>query len=263
MVNDTQGAGVEQKGPKSTKSPAFQFYPRDFLSSGKVDQMPMTERGAYITLLSRCWLDNGLPLAMPELAAMVRMRPSAFEKMWKNSQIGKCFAVRAGRFHNDRLDHEREVQSAHSKKQKANADKRWESHGNATAVPDGDTSHASGNALRSLPLLQSASASAQQGGAPLHQSHRSHAACGRVCVPATLHGEFVRRRNTPAADAELRAWYGDVQRAWMDGPHATVEPGEPFAFWRARYAEQWPAANSQAARDNRPAWVQRAKGAIK
>ncbi len=79
--------------------------------------------------------------------------------------------------------------------------------------------------------------------APLHdRSHRTHAHCGRVCLHASQFSEFVRRRNHPDADREIRDWALTVEREWGPaGPRAREEPGDPFAFWKARYAEQWPA----------------------
>ena len=38
-------------GKKENKSPAFQFYARDFLADMKVQLMSMEQRGMYITLL--------------------------------------------------------------------------------------------------------------------------------------------------------------------------------------------------------------------
>ena len=74
--------------------------------------------------------------------------------------------------------------------------------------------------------------------APIHDtSHRKHAHCGRVCLPAALFGEFVRRRNHDGADREIRDWALGIEREWADKPD---EPGEPFEFWKARYAEKWP-----------------------
>lgn len=126
------------------KSPAFQFYPKDFLSSSKVSLMPMTERGVYITLLSRCWLDNGLPMDLKTLAGFAKMKQAQFEKMWKNGQIGSCFSERDGRFHNTRLDEERQKQDHNRRRQTDNAQRRWQSHGNATALPEQHVSHESG-----------------------------------------------------------------------------------------------------------------------
>jgi hypothetical protein len=79
------------------------------------------------------------------------------------------------------------------------------------------------------------------GPAPLHTTHRHHAACGRICVPAALHSQFVRNRNHPDSDQELRAWYLEVEREWSVGVHQHDSPGaDEFAFWRSRFEEQWP-----------------------
>jgi uncharacterized protein YdaU (DUF1376 family) len=126
---------VDMAPSKSTKAPAFQFFPRDFLSSPKVDRMAMVERGAYITLLARCWLDNGLPTDMKDLAHYCRMKPSQFERMWSNGKIHECFYERGGKFHNERLDIERLKQKANRQRQSDNAKAGWEKRGIAVALP--------------------------------------------------------------------------------------------------------------------------------
>ena len=90
-------------------------------------------------------------------------------------------------------------------------------------------------------------------GAPIHDnSHRKHAHCGRVCLPASLFSEFVRRRNHADADREISDWALEIEREWSDGPRASDEPGDPFEFWKARYSEKWPSSKV----DSRvPAWA--------
>lgn len=110
---------------KSTKSPAFQFYPRDFLSSRKVDRMSMTERGIYITLLAHCWIDRGLPTDLSELAAACRMKRDQFERVWSKGVLNQCFELRGDRFVNPRLEVERKAQAEYSRKQREKAEKRW------------------------------------------------------------------------------------------------------------------------------------------
>lgn len=104
----------------SERSPAFQFYPKDFLSSTKVDQMSMTERGVYITLLSRCWLDHGLPTDQKALAKMVRMKTAQFERMWDHSILRACFVEKDGKLLNERMERERAGQAEYRAKQAAN-----------------------------------------------------------------------------------------------------------------------------------------------
>lgn len=82
-------------------------------------------------------------------------------------------------------------------------------------------------------------------GAPIHdRSHMKHALCGRVCLHAEQFGNFVRRRNVPNADQEIRTWAAGVIDEWTTGAQATTEPGDEFDFWRSRYAERWPATTA-------------------
>lgn len=94
--------------------------------------------------------------------------------------------------------------------------------------------------------------------APLHdRSHFKHAVCGRVCLHASLYGEFVRRRNHPDADAEVRKWADETIDAWTSGEHAGDEPGDPFEFWKLQYAARWPATLQATGTDRRtPQWAQ-------
>ena len=154
----------------SKRSPAFQFYARDFLSSPKVDRMAMTERGAYITLLSRCWLDNGLPTDLSELAYFCRMKPSQFERMWKNGKISQCFHERGGKLHNERLDVERKKQAHNRQRQTDNANARWQKRGNATEMPP----HQSGIARAHAPAAESNSNSDQQSSSALKRKEESN-----------------------------------------------------------------------------------------
>ena len=50
------------------KSPAFQWYPTDYLGSQRVQMMTLEEEGAYCRLLWSCWQHGSIP-SEPELAA--------------------------------------------------------------------------------------------------------------------------------------------------------------------------------------------------
>jgi uncharacterized protein YdaU (DUF1376 family) len=103
------------------KSPAFQFYPGDYLSSSRVQRMSMTERGVYVTLLSFQWLDGSLPNDMRRLSQMVGMKQAQFDRMWKNGPLNECFVpTEDGRLVNTRLESERQKQLAFRERQQAN-----------------------------------------------------------------------------------------------------------------------------------------------
>lgn len=97
---------------------------------------------------------------------------------------------------------------------------------------------------------------ARAGAAPLvDRTHRTHALCGRVCLPSGLFQEFLRRRNHPQADTEIRRWAAGVIDAWTTGAHAQEEPGDVFGFWRRQYDDRWPAPQA-GPKSRAPKWLQ-------
>jgi uncharacterized protein YdaU (DUF1376 family) len=113
------------------RSPAFQFYPKDFLSSSHVQRMTLTEIGVYIVLLSHAWLSGGVPAEMPELAKLVKMPTARFAKMWSGA-LSECFEIKDGRLVNSRLESERQKQNAYREKQAEHGKKG----GRRVAFPD-------------------------------------------------------------------------------------------------------------------------------
>lgn len=115
-------------------SPAFQFYPDDFLGSSKVAVMTPTEIGVYVLLLCMDWNGHGITYNPKLLARFCRVSESEFLSAWE--VVGPCFEAREdGKLYNPRLVREREKQAAYRAKQKAASDARWDSHRNATAMP--------------------------------------------------------------------------------------------------------------------------------
>lgn len=118
------------------KAPAFQFYPKDFLSDERVLVMTHTERGIYITFLCVCWLEGSLPADVKGLARIAGMLPTRFEKLWQGP-LCRCFQAREdGRLTHKRLDMEREKQSRFLRRQTDAAASRWHRSGIASAMPN-------------------------------------------------------------------------------------------------------------------------------
>lgn len=110
------------------------------------------------------------------------------------------------------------------------------------ARPDLGDAQPGGSGSGSGSSTHTPTASARVPIAGYRNEHRTHAECGRVCLPAFLFSEFVRRRGTPDADAVVRQWAGEVLVAWRE---RAEEPGDALAFWRARYDERWPSHGAQ------------------
>jgi len=159
---------------KRTTSPAFQFYPNEFLGSSKVRRMSMTERGIYITLLCSCWLDGSLPNNLTEIAETLHLKESHFRKVWAHV-LHECFAERGGRLVNIRLEGERKKQADYRKKQKENAAKGWDGRRNATASPPQQSGNAGGQAVGNALLLQSSSSSSSSFASSSSERESTHA----------------------------------------------------------------------------------------
>ena len=86
--------------------PAFQFYPADFLADINVQAMSMEERGVYITALSHCWIEDGLPVGSRVVEGWFKQYPT----------IANCFIEKDGKYRNRRLDKERNKQLEWRKK---------------------------------------------------------------------------------------------------------------------------------------------------
>ena len=91
-----------------SKSPAFQFYPSDFLS-GTVAMFSLEETGLYSVLLAFDWSLNGLPKDVEKLARLTRTSRRKFRALWTN--VSACFVERDGRYFNPRLELERSRQA--------------------------------------------------------------------------------------------------------------------------------------------------------
>lgn len=97
---------------RKPKSPAFQFYPGDFLADPKVQAMRAEEVGAYLLLLCAEWLDGPLPDDQGFLARVCRLGAAEFAQAWQ--ALGRCFRPsedRPGYLENPRLERERAFQA--------------------------------------------------------------------------------------------------------------------------------------------------------
>ena len=94
------------------KSPAFQFYPGDWLSSAKIACMTLEQEGAYHRLLCYDWMKDGIPDDDSELASLSKMGEGWLKG--GSTVLRKCFQPhpdKPGFLTNERLQQEREKQA--------------------------------------------------------------------------------------------------------------------------------------------------------
>ena len=92
----------------TNKSPAFQFYPGDFLSDENVISMTFEERGIYITLLCSCWIQGSIPADHEKLKRLLSGYSNEIP-----DQVLECFKEMEGdskRLVHHRLEKERNKQ---------------------------------------------------------------------------------------------------------------------------------------------------------
>lgn len=264
------GEGIDMATADSTpgKAPAFQFYPKDFLTDEHVALMSLQERGAYITLICYCWQQGSLPAEHEHLARFCGTPLAVFRRLWPS--IAPCFRPhpsQGDRLVHPRLEKERKKQRdfrrLQSEKGRASAARR-----KATAVQPSlnrgsterqPTSGASVQPESNSPIsdLRSASPDSGQksvargfgGGVMAGSLPRDHIncrqPCERICVSQKQHRILVERHG--GTDADLDAFYADVR--------ARLDPAVPIGdraweFWEKQFAARFgtmPAANSRTA----------------
>ncbi len=193
------------------KSPAFQFYPKEFLMDGNVSGMSLQELGAYIKLLCICWQDGNLPSDPRRLANMVGVPYRAFVKLWPALNV--CFRDQApDRLIHPRLEKERDKQEAYRNRQsdkgRAGAGARWPKHVSVVAQA----------LAQAIPLMPTKTDDAKPSVETFTEDELHHAAALRSSVTPA---QNIRRRDrcphrTPCPNTrvciEEIAWYLRHQR---------------------------------------------------
>jgi uncharacterized protein YdaU (DUF1376 family) len=141
------------RGRMPGKSPAFQFYPKDFLCDEHVRLMSLAERGVYITLLCVCWLEGSLPNDLKKLAVISGCHGSLLSRIWNvNLKFTFYLDEATGRLRHKRLDLERQKQESFSQIKaragKAGAEARW--NGTAIVLPMANDSSSSSSPISIL-----------------------------------------------------------------------------------------------------------------
>lgn len=87
------------------RAPAFQFYPRDFASDGRVEAMSAEEVGAYVLLLCKAWFEDpigSLPNDDVTLSRWARIPRAKWSKI--REKVLAPFSIASdGRYHQKRM----------------------------------------------------------------------------------------------------------------------------------------------------------------
>ena len=141
------------------KSPAFQFYPADYLSDMKVRMLSWASRGLYMDLLCYCWREGWIPSDSSAIAQLCGCHDLAI--------VEPCLSLfnshpeDAEKLIHTRLDKERAKQKEHSDERKSSgikgAEKRWGKNSSAIKQPlaknGSSSSSSSSTSVKKEPLV--------------------------------------------------------------------------------------------------------------
>lgn len=138
------------------KSPAFQFYPKDFMAGTAT--MSLQEVGAYMRLLCYAWDAGSVPTDPKERSRICACSRAQERELWK--KVGTKFSLQNDVYLNERMEEERQKQADYRRRQsdkgKASATVRWQPDGNRAVTtvtprlqPDGNSSSSSSSSSSS------------------------------------------------------------------------------------------------------------------
>ena len=108
------------------KAPAFQFYPKDWLTDPDVVCMSMAQKGAYITLICYCWREEKLPNNPDYIRKLLGNVPK-WKTLWNG--IKHKFEIQGDYLLHPRLEKEKIKQEEYRNKKsiagKKGMEKRW------------------------------------------------------------------------------------------------------------------------------------------
>lgn len=243
----------------SGKSPAFQFYPNDFISDRHVVVMSMAERGVYITLLCQSW-QHPLPTDVDRLARLCGLPVTAFRKLWPAVRV--CFIEHGGNLIQPRLERERQKQSDYKRDKseagKRGAGKRWQKDGTPMPLPSFTDSTTNGKRTE-VPIANDSSSSASSSSSSdssrvpsgtlartrsrglmegsMPSQHGDCLVHGPVCFRPRFAAKYLPRFG--GDQTAMVAWARAVCDEWDERVERgeRVPEGDDFAFWAARYTE--------------------------
>lgn len=238
------------------KPPAFQFYPKDFITGTAT--MSLQEVGAYMRLLCYAWDAGSVPIDPNDRARICGCSKAQERELWK--RVGKKFYQAHDAFFNERLEDERQKQAAYRQKQSssghAGAISKWKhrhstgdgtGHGSAIDSPspnDGSSSSSSSSSTSTKELAKSASSSRATlippgEGVEFDRKHGRHmdGFCDWCCLPMDLVDRFSKR--IPGSDDgqkrhDIKQWALSIRAIWET---RIIPDGSDYEFWTNRWTE--------------------------
>lgn len=131
------------------RAPAFQWYPRDILSSMRVQEMTLAEEGVYRRLIDYCWINGYVP-SDPRRAARIIGKGATVEMAQVALAMFTPDPNNPDRMYHDRLLAEEQKQRTHRQQRVNAANARWGKQGTPkTGIGNHSSSEDDAEAMRS------------------------------------------------------------------------------------------------------------------
>lgn len=223
-----------------SKSPSFQWYPKDILGSARVQEMSLAEEGAYRRLLDYCWLNGSIPAddkrcarligkgATPEIAnaVLVMFTPHPTEP---------------GRMIHDRLEEEREKQRHNSEARRTAAEARWNKRGTS-----GETTGKRAKSTADANALQTESFAIATANSDSKESGATAPNIFDVGLPLLTHGGAMTNKNARGLLAKLAQQHGNEKVASAIAVTSMQPRANPHEYLIGVLNKNGPPARSQA-----------------
>ena len=197
------------------KTPAFQFYPADFLADENVALMSNREIGCYIKLMCYCWREGSIPSDINKIARLCGEDGSAMADLWL--AIGLCFESAKNdptRLVHPRLESERskqsEFKSERSSSGKKGAEARWGkgSKGNGSA---------NGSAIKEPMAKDGSSSSSSSSERELSNDNSSPIPPKTDAAFEQAWGAYPKRNGSNPKQPALVAWRARIKSGFSPG----------------------------------------------
>lgn len=130
------------------RAPAFQWYPRDILSSMRVQEMTLAEEGAYRRLIDYCWINGYVP-SDPKRAARIIGKGATAEMAQVALAMFTPDPDDPEKMYHDRLLIEEKKQESHRRQRVDAANARWGKRGTPkTGIGNHGSSEGDAEAMR-------------------------------------------------------------------------------------------------------------------
>jgi uncharacterized protein YdaU (DUF1376 family) len=222
----------------SELSPAFQFYPDDWLSSASVTLLSRSQEGDYIRLLCYCWREGSIPNDAAKLATLVG-KGATEQEMAQLLNLFEIDKKDSTRLIHSRLDRERKKQKKHRKERSLSGAKgaksRWRKDKQQENSDGSAIGSANGSAINQPMAKNGSSSPSSSSSSSTENTHTVRRV--NFAIPASEEEAVEFAGKAGVAPDFARSLYHQCEgRGWLDGSGQQIQMWSNYA--KGRYLKE-------------------------